>query len=98
MAMASEATTPEAQGCSDDPALECEVFENQRWKPLVGWTSSMLITDRWSFSDADGRSLDRQQVGLAAARVRLLRKPDPYKGKGIRYVGEVVKLKAGKRK
>ncbi|KAA0175535.1 hypothetical protein FNF27_02945 [Cafeteria roenbergensis] len=62
--MASEATTPEAQGCSDDPALECEVFENQRWKPLVGWTSSMLITDRWSFSDADGRSLDRQQVGL----------------------------------
>ena len=42
--------------------------------------------------------IDRQQVGLAAARVRLLRKPDPYKGKGIRYVGEVVKLKAGKRK
>ena len=42
--------------------------------------------------------IDRQQVGLAAARVRLLRKPDPYKGKGIRYVGEVVRLRAGKRK
>lgn len=38
------------------------------------------------------------QVGLAAQRVRLLRKPDPYKGKGIRYAGEVVKLKVGKRK
>ena len=42
--------------------------------------------------------IDKQQVGLAASRVRLLRKPDAYKGKGIRYVGEVVKLKAGKRK
>ena len=42
--------------------------------------------------------IDRQQVGLAAARVRLLRKPDPYKGKGIRYAGEAVKLRAGKRK
>ena len=42
--------------------------------------------------------IDRQQVGLAAARVRLLRKPDPYKGKGIRYEGEVVKLKQGKKK
>lgn len=41
--------------------------------------------------------IDKQQVGAAAARVRLLRKPDAYKGKGIRYVGEVVKLKQGKR-
>ena len=42
--------------------------------------------------------IDKQQVGLAAQRVRLLRKPDAYKGKGIRYVGEEVKLKAGKRR
>jgi len=42
--------------------------------------------------------IDKQQVGLAAQRVRLLRKPDAYKGKGIRYAGEVVKLKAGKRR
>ena len=42
--------------------------------------------------------IDKQQVGLAAQRVRLLRKPDPYKGKGIRYVGEVVRLKQGKRR
>ena len=42
--------------------------------------------------------IDRQQVGLAASRVRLLRKPDPYKGKGIRYSGEKIRLKAGKRK
>ena len=42
--------------------------------------------------------VDKQQVGLAASRVRLLRKVDAYKGKGIRYAGEKVKLKAGKRK
>ena len=42
--------------------------------------------------------VDRQQVGLAASRVRLLRKPDPYKGKGIRYADEVVRLRPGKRK
>jgi large subunit ribosomal protein L6 len=40
---------------------------------------------------------DKQQVGQIAADVRKVRKPEPYKGKGIRYVGETVKLKAGKR-
>lgn len=39
---------------------------------------------------------DRQQVGQAAADIRGLRAPEPYKGKGIRYVGEKVKRKAGK--
>lgn len=40
---------------------------------------------------------DKQAVGQVAADVRKVRKPEPYKGKGIRYQGEVVKLKAGKR-
>ncbi|MBI4475259.1 MAG: 50S ribosomal protein L6 [Acidobacteria bacterium] len=40
--------------------------------------------------------VDRQQVGQVAANIRSLRKPDPYKNKGIRYVGEVLKKKAGK--
>jgi len=39
---------------------------------------------------------DKQQVGHFAAEVRKVRKPEPYKGKGIRYEGEQVKLKAGK--
>ena len=39
---------------------------------------------------------DKQQVGEMAARIRRVRKPEPYKGKGIRYVGEVVRRKAGK--
>jgi len=40
--------------------------------------------------------IDRQRVGQVAAELRSLRKPDPYKQKGIRYVGEVLKKKAGK--
>ncbi len=39
---------------------------------------------------------DRQAVGQVAARIRALRKPDVYKGKGIRYVNEVLRKKAGK--
>lgn len=39
---------------------------------------------------------DRQLLGQVAAKIRSLRKPEPYKGKGIRYIGEVVRKKAGK--
>jgi large subunit ribosomal protein L6 len=40
--------------------------------------------------------IDKQQVGEVAANIRKLRKPDPYKGKGVRYQGEVIRRKAGK--
>ena len=40
--------------------------------------------------------VDRQAVGQVAANIRRLRKPDPYKQKGVRYTGEVLKKKAGK--
>jgi large subunit ribosomal protein L6 len=40
--------------------------------------------------------IDKQVVGELAAQIRKLRKPEPYKGKGVRYVGEVVRRKAGK--
>ena len=40
--------------------------------------------------------IDRQQVGQVAAKIRKLRPPDVYKGKGVRYVNEVVRKKAGK--
>ncbi len=40
--------------------------------------------------------IDKQQVGEVAANIRKLRKPEPYKGKGIRYAGEVVRRKVGK--
>jgi len=40
--------------------------------------------------------IDKQKVGEVAANIRKLRKPDPYKGKGVRYRGEVIRRKAGK--
>ena len=42
------------------------------------------------------QGIDKQLVGEVAANIRKLRKPDPYKGKGVRYQGEVVKRKVGK--
>ncbi len=43
------------------------------------------------------KGIDKQQVGQAAAEVRKVRPPEPYKGKGIRYEGEYVRRKVGKR-
>jgi large subunit ribosomal protein L6 len=40
--------------------------------------------------------IDKQKVGETAANIRKIRKPEPYKGKGVRYQGEVVRRKAGK--
>ena len=44
------------------------------------------------------KGIDKQQVGQVAAEIRSFRRPEPYKGKGIRYVGEQVRRKAGKAK
>ncbi len=44
----------------------------------------------------DVSGIDKQQVGQVAAEIRAFRKPEPYKGKGIRYVGEQIIRKAGK--
>ena len=43
------------------------------------------------------RGIDKQKVGQVAAEIRKLRPPEPYKGKGIRYQGEYVQRKVGKR-
>jgi large subunit ribosomal protein L6 len=44
------------------------------------------------------RGIDRQAVGETAAKIRAYRPPEPYKGKGVRYVGEKIELKEGKKK
>jgi len=44
------------------------------------------------------RGIDKQQVGILAAKLRSIKPPEPYKGKGIRYVGEHVRKKVGKAK
>ena len=40
--------------------------------------------------------IDKQQVGEVAANIRKIRPPEPYKGKGVKYAGEVIRRKAGK--
>ena len=51
-------------------------------------------------ADKDGKltisGIDKQQVGEFSAQIRKLRKPEPYKGKGIRYDNEVIRRKVGK--
>jgi large subunit ribosomal protein L6 len=53
-----------------------------------------VVVDKQTHITVTG--IDRQLVGQVAANIRRLRKPDPYKQKGVRYTGEVLKKKAGK--
>ena len=69
----------------------------------LGYSHSITVTppDGVSFAvEAPTRfsvsGIDKQKVGEVAANLRKLRKPDPYKGKGVRYAGEQVKRKVGK--
>ena len=54
------------------------------------------LTERGKSPVITLKSHDRQLLGQVAAKIRSLRKPEPYKGKGIRFKGEIVKKKAGK--
>lgn len=44
------------------------------------------------------KGIDRQKIGQVAAKIRAIRPPEPYKGKGVRYAGEPITLKEGKKK
>jgi large subunit ribosomal protein L6 len=59
--------------------------------PPSGVTFTVEAPTRFTVS-----GIDKQQVGEVAANLRKLRKPDPYKGKGVRYAGEVIRRKVGK--
>ena len=55
---------------------------------------ALSVVSKENKSDVTG--IDNQLVGLVASTIRSFRKPEPYKGKGIRYVGEHIRIKAGK--
>lgn len=57
----------------------------------AGVTFTVESPTRFSVS-----GIDKQLVGETAAKIRKLRRPDPYKGKGVRYAGEVIRRKVGK--
>ena len=65
---------------------EIEIKVDRDKKPITNYVASIVVSGN-----------DKQQVGQVAADIRRLRPPDAYKGKGIRYVDEVVKLKVGKK-
>lgn len=65
--------------------IDAEIFE-PRSRDDKGWIADITI-----------RGIDKQLVGQVAANIRRLRPPEPYKGKGIRYKGEYVRRKLGKR-
>lgn len=70
---------------------------------LVGYSNPVVFSkpEDVSFDVPDNttiivKGIDKQRVGQVAAQIRDIRKPEPYKGKGIRYANEFVKKKAGK--
>ncbi len=71
---------------------------------LVGYSHPVIITPRPGISfevpqptQVTVKGIDKQMVGQTAAEIRKVRPPEPYKGKGIRYEGEYVRRKVGKR-
>lgn len=55
-----------------------------------------VLVDKSKNNKLTVSGIDKQAVGQVAANIRGFRKPDSYKGKGVRYVGEYIRLKAGK--
>ncbi|MDD3966679.1 MAG: 50S ribosomal protein L6 [Candidatus Neomarinimicrobiota bacterium] len=79
-----------------------EVKNNKRLLLSLGYSHQILLDAPEGISFNVTRDIikvsgiDKQKVGEVAAQIRKLRKPEPYKGKGIRYVGETVQRKVGK--
>ena len=89
----------EIQGVGYRAALKGEDLELQ-----VGYSHNVTIQPRTGITfevptptQVVVKGTDKQQVGQTAAEVRKVRPPEPYKGKGIRYEGEYVRRKVGKR-
>lgn len=64
--------------------------------PLPAWISAAVEKDTKGNDIITLTWIDKQLIGETAAKIRKLKKPEPYKGKGIRYMNETIKLKAGK--
>lgn len=81
-------------------------LDGKNLKLFLGFSHDVIIngTDDYSFEvpkDSRGTQIiitgaDKQKVGQIAAEIRKLRPPEPYKGKGITYEGEIIRRKAGK--
>ena len=66
--------------------------------PIVHTMPKGIKVETPQQTDIIVKGVDKQQVGQVAAEIRAYRPPEPYKGKGVRYVGEYVKIKETKKK
>ena len=83
------------------------LFERKKLDLSVGFSHNIVldiaeevkveaVTEKGKNPIVKLTSFDKQLVGQVAAKIRSVRKPEPYKGKGIRFVGEHIRRKAGK--
>ena len=71
-------------------------YSHDIWIQLPAEVQATAVTDRKANPIITLKSTDKQLIGQVAAKIRSLRKPEPYKGKGIKFVGEQLRRKAGK--
>ena len=71
-------------------------YSHDIWIMLPDEVKATAVTDRKANPIITLTSTDKQLIGQVAAKIRSLRKPEPYKGKGIKFVGEQLRRKAGK--
>jgi large subunit ribosomal protein L6 len=71
-------------------------YSHDIWLMLPDEVKVEAVTERKSNPIVTLKSIDKQLIGQVAAKIRSLRKPEPYKGKGIKFVGEQLRRKAGK--
>ena len=71
-------------------------YSHDTFLQLPAEVTATAVTEKKGNPIVTLKSTDKQLIGQVAAKIRSLRKPEPYKGKGIKYVGEQLRRKAGK--
>ncbi|MBP3481779.1 MAG: 50S ribosomal protein L6 [Alistipes sp.] len=71
-------------------------YSHDTYLKLPPEVTATAVTEKKGNPIVTLKSIDKQLVGQVAAKLRSLRKPEPYKGKGIKFVGEQIRRKAGK--
>ena len=71
-------------------------YSHDTYLQLPPEVTATAVTEKKGNPIVTLKSIDKQLIGQVAAKIRSLRKPEPYKGKGIKYVGETLRRKAGK--
>ena len=71
-------------------------YSHDTFLQLPAEVTATAVTEKKGNPIVTLKSIDKQLIGQVAAKIRSLRKPEPYKGKGIKYVGEQLRRKAGK--